>query len=264
MIEETPAVVAHGLSLSGDEGPVFGPLDCVIPAGGLTNLTGAGGSGRTALALVLSGRMKPSSGELTVLGETRRSHIQKRVAVAGIEQIDLLERSVTVRDVLNENKSWERPWWKFYSRSSEGDLHYYCQEVYGERDLPPLDSYISQLPALDKLLLRVSLALKPAHHHEIEMLIMDDLEQVHRFADREFLLHRLDELSERMTVVVNSVNPIDHCVTPRTVIELNTNEGHFVPANTGHFEEPHHADHDGTEDLGRHAAVPSMASEGKE
>ena len=92
------------------------------------------------------------------------------------------------------------------------------------RDLPPLDSYVSQLPSLDKLLLRVALALKPAHGHEIDMLIMDDLEQVHSFTDREFLLHTLDRLAERMTVVVNSVNPIDDCVQPRAVIELNTNQ----------------------------------------
>ncbi|WP_426721744.1 ATP-binding cassette domain-containing protein [Corynebacterium auriscanis] len=245
MIEETPAVVAQDLSLIGDEGRVFGPLNCTIPAGGLTNLTGAGGSGRTALALVLAGRMKPTGGELTVVGETKRARIQKRVAVAGIEQIDLLERSVTVRDVLNENRSWERPWWQFFRRATEEDLRYYCQDLYGERDLPPLDSYISQLPALDKLLLRVALALKPAHGHEIDMLIMDDLEQVHRFADRNFLLRRLEDLSQYMTVVVNSVNPIDDCVHPRAVIELNTNAGHFTPTHTGLPSTDHHSpDHD--------------------
>lgn len=267
MIEETPAVVAHNLSLSGDEGPVFGPLDCTIPAGGLTNLTGAGGSGRTALALVLAGRMKPTEGELSVLGQTRRSNIQKRVAVAGIDQIDFLERSVKVRDVLNENKSWARPWFRFFRPATEEDLRYYCEDLYGPRDLPPLDSYVSQLPSLDKLLLRVALALKPAHGHEIDMLIMDDLEQVHSFADREFLLHTLDHLSERMTVVVNSVNPIDDCVQPRAVIELNTNQGHFVPDNSGksydwdQYEATPADEHHSPQD---DAMARKVASEGRE
>lgn len=254
-MEETPAVVARNLSLKGDEGPVFGPLDGTIPAGGLTNLMGAGGSGRTALALVLAGRMKPTGGELTVLGETRRSHIQKHVAVAGIEQIDLLDRSLTVRDVLNENRSWERPWWKPYGRATEEDLERYCSEIYGDRDLPPLDHYISQLPALDKLLLRVGLALKPAHHKEIGMLIMDDLEQVHDFGDREFLLYMLQELAERMTVVVNSANPIDDCVAPRAVIQLDISQGHFIPKNAGLGRQTF-ADYDANDFLaGKHTAT---------
>lgn len=278
MMEETPAVVARNLSLKGDEGPVFGPLDGTIPTGGLTNLMGAGGSGRTALALVLAGRMKPTGGELTVLGETRRSHIQKHVAVAGIEQIDLLDRSLTVRDVLNENRSWERPWWKPYGRATEEDLERYCSEIYGNRDLPPLDHYISQLPALDKLLLRVGLALKPAHGQEIRMLIMDDLEQVHDFGDREFLLYMLEKLATRITVIVNSANPIDDCVSPRTVFELDINQGHFVPENTGLTHQIYGEYGDEDYSAGRHTATafshadtpvdqviePSAASEGRE
>ena len=81
------AVEAQDLELKGDEGKVFGPLSFAVPSQGLTNLLGKGGSGRTALALVLSGRMKPTGGSLSVLGESKPRPIRSRVAIAGVEQI---------------------------------------------------------------------------------------------------------------------------------------------------------------------------------
>ena len=62
-----PAVIAEGIGINGDQGPVFGPLDFTIPGQGLTVLAGRRGSGRTALALAISGRMKVDSGRLEVL-----------------------------------------------------------------------------------------------------------------------------------------------------------------------------------------------------
>ena len=66
--EQQPAVVARGIRVSGPLGPVYGPIDLTIPAGGLNVLVCPTGSGRTALMMTLAGRMKPTSGELTVAG----------------------------------------------------------------------------------------------------------------------------------------------------------------------------------------------------
>ena len=236
MTTEQQAVIASDLSLTGDEGPVFGPLDLEIPLRGMTNITGRGGSGRTALALVLAGRMKPSRGDLEVLGETSRRKIQKMVAIAGIEQVDMMERSVKVKDVLNENLAWETPWWKFAPKAGGGDLEDYCADLYGDRSYPPLDAYISELSGLDKLMLRVALALKPAHRHPVKMLILDDLEQVHSLSDRNFLLQRLDDLSQDMTIVINSVNPISASIEARKTIRVDINAGHVVPENPGSYD----------------------------
>ncbi|MGP5659386.1 ABC transporter ATP-binding protein [Corynebacterium falsenii] len=233
MAENHVAVKAEGISLTGDEGKVFGPLDFEIPAQGLTNLLGAGGSGRTALALVLSGRMKLSDGHLEVLGMTKHTHIQKHVAIAGVDQIDLLERSVKVQDILTENKAWQKVWFAPTRKADEDDLREFCGYVYGDRDLPPLDVYISQLTNLDKQLMRISLALHPAHGGPIEMLVMDDLEQVREMGDREVLLHMLQRISNDIPVVVNSVNPITDMIEPAEVIELDTNLGHAVPEHVG-------------------------------
>ncbi|HIW95590.1 MAG TPA: ABC transporter ATP-binding protein [Candidatus Corynebacterium gallistercoris] len=232
MADMDVAVRAEGISLTGDEGKVFGPLDFTIPNQGLTSLLGSGGSGRTALALVLSGRMKITDGELEVLGMTKHSKIQKRVAIAGVDQIDFLDRSVKVKDVLTENKAWQKLWIQPVKKATEEDLENFCGYVYGDRSLPPLDAYISQLTNLDKLLIRISLALQPAHGTPAEMLVMDDLEQVREQGDRQVLLHILERISRDIPVVVNSVNPID-TITPVETIELDTNLGHAIPEVTG-------------------------------
>ncbi|CAM2911686.1 ATP-binding cassette domain-containing protein [Corynebacterium jeikeium] len=232
------AVEAQDLELKGDEGRVFGPLSFAIPNQGLTNLLGKGGSGRTALALVLSGRMKPTGGSLSVLGESKPKAIRSRVAIAGVEQIDLLERSVTVQDVLTESLSWSKPWFMPVRKASQEDLERFCSHVYGDRDLPPLDAYISQLDNLDKIMLRISLALSPADNKPVELLIMDDIEQVHENDDRAILLQVLERLSQDIPVIVNSSNPIVGPVAPHKVIEIDANAGHAHPIHTGLREYP--------------------------
>ena len=51
-----PAVIADDIALSAAEGRVFGHLSFTVPGSGLTVLSGRGGSGRTSLALSISGR----------------------------------------------------------------------------------------------------------------------------------------------------------------------------------------------------------------
>lgn len=220
--EDKLAIIADGISLSSDEGPVFGPLSFSVPALGLTNIAGAGGSRRTALALALAGRMTLSEGSLNVLGMEKPKLIQRHVAIAGIDQIDLLERSVTVAAVLRETISWAKPWYSPLHNPTEDDLVAYCGRVYGNRPLPPLNAYVSQLPILDKLLLRISMALQPAHRHLIHMLIMDNLEQVQREEDREFIIEALTAISEIIPVIAFSVNPIGAHHALAAQINVNT------------------------------------------
>ncbi|RAV31301.1 ATP-binding cassette domain-containing protein [Corynebacterium heidelbergense] len=221
-----PSVYAEDLTLIGDEGPVFGPLNFSVPPRGITVLTGTGGSGRTALALVLAGRMKPTKGKLSVLGMSKPRDIRRHVAIAGVDQIDLLERSVTVRDILNENKAWQRNWFLPYRKADTKDLQYYCGAVYGQRPFPPLDAYISQIPTLDKILLRISLSLHPVNGDHIDMLVVDDVEQVREIGDRIELLNIFARLAEHMPVIVNSVNELPPGSPDHIEVELNTNAGH--------------------------------------
>ena len=63
--EAAPLLVqARGLEMAGRESMVFGPLDFDIPQGNIGVLTGQQGSGRSALLLALSGRLKGVKGHL--------------------------------------------------------------------------------------------------------------------------------------------------------------------------------------------------------
>lgn len=234
MTERTPAaVIAHNLTLTGDEGPVFGPLSLTIAADGLTVLTGRGGSGRTALALTIAGRMAPTAGELTVLGETRRPAIRRRVAIAGVDQIDHLDRDVRVATVLSEHRNWSRAWIRPRRRADEEYLAQICGRLYGHRDLPELRSYISELSGLDRILLRICLALAPADGSEIGLLIMDDLEQVRELDDRRILLELLSHLTTEIPVIINAVNPLPPDAPPHTAIDIFTDHAHRQPLHSG-------------------------------
>lgn len=229
------SVVAKDLSLTGNEGPVYGPLSFTVPAKGVTILSGSGGGGRTALALTIAGRMKPGSGELNVLGHTKRSEIRNRVAIAGVEQVDLLDRDVTVKTLLTEHLNWSRHWWSIQKSADQEYLETIAGDVFGPRSLPPLKAYVSELHGVDKHLLRMALALHPANGHDIELLVVDDLEQIHEIADQHLLLARLGEISRDIPVIVNAVNPLpEGLINIQRVIELDTAGGHIKPAHTGY------------------------------
>lgn len=232
--DSTPAVTAHNIELVCEEGKVFGPLNFTIPSTGLTILTGRAGSGRTALALCLAGRMKLTSGTLTVLGHTKLSQINKIVAIAGVDEIDALDRELTVRTILSEHRAWSKRWLSWTTRADENYYRTLCADVFGDRDLPPLDAYVAQISPLDRLLIRISLALAPASRATIRMLVMDDLDQVVDTDERALLVHLLARIATRMPVIVNSQNPLpEHTEGLTTHIELFTDGHHLQPAHTG-------------------------------
>ena len=80
-----PLMVAEGLLATGPRGRVFGPIAVRVAAGELLAVTGPGGSGRTALLLALSGRLRVAGGRLIVGGhplDIESGAIRSLVAVA--------------------------------------------------------------------------------------------------------------------------------------------------------------------------------------
>lgn len=227
-------VLARGLGVTASEGPVFGPIDIAVPAAGITVFSGHGGSGRTALALTIAGRMKASEGQLMVLGHTERKDIRPRVAIAGVDQIDEIDRNLTVSNVLTEHLYWTRNPLKRTKKVDEEYLESIASDFYGTRSLPPLDAFISQLPGIDRLMLRVALALHPASKEEIGLLVVDDLEQVHEIDERMLLLSRLVEVSYRIPVIINAVNPLPHrLVPPQRQLRIDADISHITPFDWG-------------------------------
>jgi len=229
-----PAVRARGLRLTGTRGPVYGPVDLDLPAGALTVVQGPQGAGRSSLLLTLAGRMVPDRGsELTVLGEDlprHRTAVQRRAAVAGFAGVDELDDSVTVGDVVRERLAWLAPWYHRTGRVSQERFTALAEPVFGERPLPRVQTVVWDLDEVDAMLLRVTLALA----QRPDLLVVDDVDQVHDSARRQTVWTRLEALTAAGTTVVASVASLDEVARMRwwgapEVVNLATGP-HAVPA----------------------------------
>lgn len=229
-----PAVQARGLALTGSRGPVYGPVDLDLPTGTLTVVQGPQGAGRSSLLLTLAGRMVPDrAGDLTVLGEPlprRRTAVQRRAAVAGFAGVDDLDDAVTVGDVTRERLAWLAPWYRRTGRVTQRTFADLAAPVFGDRPLPRVGTVVWDLDEIDVMLLRVTLALA----QRPDLLVVDDLDQVHDTARRQTVWTRLEALAATGTTVVASVASLDevarmHWRTTPQLVTLATGP-HAVPA----------------------------------
>ncbi|WP_158021503.1 ATP-binding cassette domain-containing protein [Mycolicibacterium chubuense] len=207
--------------MRGPWGPVYGPVDLDVQAGGVTVLVCPAGSGRTALLTTLAGRMQPVSGSLSVFGRTRAKDIFAHAALAAIDELDTVAEPVTVRDLITEQLRWDAPWYKLIRRADDVDRARVCAPVFGDLPLPPLSEYVEELTELDGILLRIALAntLRPP------LLVVGDLEQVTSDRSRDLLLARLVELGREQTVITASVNGVvGHAVTQLEVDNASREE----------------------------------------
>lgn len=203
------AVHAEQLRLHGRRGVVYGPVDLEVPAGTLAVVQGPQGGGRSSLLLTLAGRMVPDEGSrLTVLGEPlprRRTAVQRRAALAGFAGIDDLDESVTVGDVVRERLAWLSPWYRRTPRVDQRTFARLAAPVFGERPLPRTGTLVWDLDEVDAMLLRVTLAT--AQHPDL--LVVDDVDQVHDSRRRQTVWTRLEALAAAGTTVVASVASLD-------------------------------------------------------
>ncbi len=203
------AVLARGLALHGHRGVVYGPVDLDLPAGSLTVVHAPHGGGRSSLLLTLAGRMVPDRGsELVVLGEPlpgRRRAVQRRAAIAGFAGIDDLDESVTVAAVLRERLAWLSPWYRQVPPVDQATLDHHAAAVYGERRVPRAAARVHDLDEVDVMLLRIALALT----QRPDLLVVDDVDQVHDTQRRQFVWSRLEAVAAAGTTVVAAVASLD-------------------------------------------------------
>ncbi len=97
-----PIIETRGLTLNTRSGPVYGPIDLIVPKGSLTLVTGPARSGKTAFLLTLAGRMVPSAGELHVagFGGKERAAIRRAVGIGEFHGVNEFEDVLTVGDQL--------------------------------------------------------------------------------------------------------------------------------------------------------------------
>lgn len=195
-----PVITAEGLSLSAARGPVYGPLSFSVD-GPLNVLYGPAGSGRTSLLLTLAGRMKAEDGTLEVLGHAlprKAREVQKHTAIAGFEDIDVLEPGVTVGQAVREREAWLAPWWSILGKPTDRQVTRACASVFGNTEIPSASTVIWNLGEAEQFLLRLSLAMLGAP----SILFVDDIEQVHSAEARRLVWERLAAIAAAGTTVV--------------------------------------------------------------
>ncbi|MDY7529826.1 MULTISPECIES: ATP-binding cassette domain-containing protein [unclassified Cryobacterium] len=201
-------LVADELTVSYKRGLVYGPISFSADDG-LTVICGPAGSGRTSLLLTLAGRMRPTSGTLSVLGEDlprRARRVQRRTGVSGFHGIDSLEESVTVGAAIRERHAWLAPWWSFIRAVDDAEVVRICAPVFGDIPVPAASTMIWDLDEVEMVLLRASLAMmsRPS------VLFFDQVEQVHSPEARRLLWARLGAIVAAGTPVIASAIAPDY------------------------------------------------------
>lgn len=190
--------------MSGPWGPVYGPIDLDVEAGGVSVLVYPTGTGRTALLMTLAGRMKPVEGQVTVFGHSRARDIFANAALACIDELDKIAESVTVRDLVTEQKRWDASWYRFIGPADQDDLTRLCAPVFGEVGLPSLTAYFDELSELKQTLLRIALANTATP----PLLVVANLDHLTDDRNRDIVLKRLIALGEQQTVITATVNGV--------------------------------------------------------
>lgn len=199
------AVFAEDLSVKSRRGAVFGPLNFILERGSLTAVAGPQGSGRSSALLTISGRMKPSSGDIIVYGQRSPRYlrrIQHISAIACFSDIDDLDAAMRVSEMLYERLSLITPWYKRIDSWDSPRISAWRRIAFGGAEIHP-DAVVWDLPALQQFQLRVLLALVD----EPRLLCVDDVDQLSNPDDQRIIWDNLRSIARTgMTVVAATSN----------------------------------------------------------
>ncbi|PRY13888.1 ABC transporter ATP-binding protein [Kineococcus rhizosphaerae] len=209
---------AEGLGLRAGGRTVYSDVDLDVPAGGTLVVRGRAGSGKTSLLLTLAGRMRPSAGTLTVLGQTlpqRAAAVRRRVALAEVRGVNELDDALTVEQHVAErlvlHQPWHRPWagGRQVAEQLERVEQFLALTAEAGADVPALrpKEFVSDVDPLERMVLGVVLALigKP------DVLVVDDVDSLRRSEDRRRAWESLAALQETtpLTVVASCSDASD-------------------------------------------------------
>ncbi len=173
-------------------GLVYDGIDIDANPGSVTALRGRSGSGKTALLLTLSGRMKPSSGTLQVGGyelPRQRSKVERSVGLALFAGLNDLQENLSLDFVMHtEFKLFNRPAGKSFVKD-------YLQE-WGLADIA--NERVKDITAEQKARFGIALACvgKP------KMIVVDDIEDQMTMNQSKALMELLLKISRELDLVV--------------------------------------------------------------
>lgn len=210
-------IKASGIGVEASWGHIYGPVDITVRAGGLTALVGAGGRGRQSLLLTLSGRMKPSTGQLEAFGRVDDPHhLFNRAAIANIDEVDGITQTIRVRDIVTEQVRWAAKWYQWVPQSTEADLERICRPVFGEYSLPTMEAMVEELPEFTAALFRIAVA----NIRKPPLLVVGGVDTLASVAGSHRLRERLVALGAEQTVIMADVNGVEKGEGITDVIEV--------------------------------------------
>ena len=95
-------LVADGVAVDGTHGPLLAATSLHVHPGEVVLVAGTPGSGHTALALCLAGRMRPSRGTVTLDGDDRARGLRAAVAVVDTPGVSEPDPVLPLRTVVGE------------------------------------------------------------------------------------------------------------------------------------------------------------------
>lgn len=204
---EGPRVALHARDVVLEDGDT--PVTFDVHEG-LTVLNTSRESSSTLLSLALAGRYRQHDGEIEIDGRNRAHERFRRVALAGVPEIDGLNRQVSAREVVREQVAWVSPFFGITPRNQDKlKAHKRVQPWLEPLRLEDVDlnEAVGDLSVLERFRLRVLLALiaRPEAH----LLVVDDIDQLKQVDLRMEMLADLKAVAKHVPVLVNTVNDID-------------------------------------------------------
>lgn len=96
-------IEARGVSVNGPHGTMLEPTTLTVSSGEVTVVSGPPGSGHTALALVLGGRMTPATGAVRLDGSRDLSDLPDRVTLVDVASVSEPDDALPLGTVVGED-----------------------------------------------------------------------------------------------------------------------------------------------------------------
>lgn len=182
MIYSEVVLIANSLAIAGRHRPLLDPTSLTVARGQLLLVQAEPQPTRTALALALSARMRPSAGSVSWSGNPALRSVRRISALVDSPEINEPEAHLKVRDVVAEDLALQPgPHWRrrgidaWIKRHQLSDL---------------ADAWVDAIDPLDRLSLLTHLALED---HRVELAVFDSPDR-HGIPEEDWL-HYLQTVS---------------------------------------------------------------------
>ncbi len=203
-----PLVVARDLSLTTSRGEAFSQLNFELPRGSLGAVVGEAGSGKSALLLAMTGRMRGVTGSLTIDGESRPRRIARLTSVARIDRLVTPEPSLCLEDCITERTLADGA----SARARHANYLKTARILGLEADRTTL--YASLTPAEQTRAAVALAAIRPA-----SLIVLDDLDDGLTVDEQAALWEGLHRLAAEGAVIVAATS--EPTTVPETAVTIN-------------------------------------------